>query len=164
MNCEAEFSATISLTCACALRCKCRDMLVISNFNETIQFSEALFKALAWKPRPIFLWCARRASRHVTSKKPARLNNGHISNCQFNFVIMKWKLRWNRIKERVSKIIYNRKAGINKVSNIASFKLVSFLPMIYALLLMRRLKRECQFILIFLLFFASESAKINFLR
>ena len=70
INCKAELSATISLKPACVyLVVSVGNMLIISNFNETIQFLKAVFKALAWKPRPVFISCVRRAFRHVITKK-----------------------------------------------------------------------------------------------
>jgi len=84
LSCEAELSAIISFeTCVFALTCKCRNMLISSNFSKTTQFSKTFFKALAQTPRPTFVWCVGRAFRHVIAKKPARLNNGHISNSRF---------------------------------------------------------------------------------
>ena len=91
----------------CVLGFKCREYANYSNFNETIQFSKAFLKARAWKPGAIFTWYARRAVRHVITKKRARLNFGHISNSRF--VLMRWNSICCDSGETISKNAFSRR-------------------------------------------------------
>ena len=144
INCEVEFSATISLKPACVFRhrSKCPNMIIIS------------------------IWCVRRAFKHVITEKRARFNNSHIWNSRF--VTMRWNsICWD-CGETMTENVFSRNKN-HYAEPKSTHKSVKYSSLFYKKFLSSQwyrlyYLRECQFMLIILLFFAGESAKINFVN